>query len=474
MIVVVALSLLAQAAATLAPAVKPFVSVDAPKVALVHVRVIDGTGAPARDDQTVLLENGRIAAIGPAQATPPPAGARVIDLRGASVLPGLVGMHDHLFYPAGGALFHEMGRSFPKLYLAAGVTTVRTAGSVEPYTDLELKKLIDAGKSPGPRLHVTGPYLEGADQFTPQMHAIASPADARRTVEFWAEQGATSFKAYNTLTRAQLGAAVEAAHRLKLKVTGHLCSIGFREAAALGIDNLEHGIVVDTEFFSGKKPDACPPSPLVLAELARMDVSAAPIQALIRELVQKRVAVTSTLPVFELFDPRRMPKAVGERVLAAMSTDTRALYLQNQLRPLGPRPDGMAQPDWGRLLQLEMQFERAFVQAGGLLLAGCDPTGNGGVLAGFGDQRELELLVEAGFTPLEAIHIATANGAAFLGEADRIGTLVPGKLADLIVVRGDPSVEIADIEKVETVFKDGVGYDSAKLIESVRGTVGMR
>jgi imidazolonepropionase-like amidohydrolase len=474
MTVLVALSLLAQAASTLAPAVKPFVSVDAPKVALVHVRVIDGTGAPARDDQTVLLENGRIAAIGPAQTTPPPAGARTIDLRGASVLPGLVGMHDHLFYPAGGALFHEMGRGFPKLYLAAGVTTIRTTGSVEPYTDLELKKLIDSGKSPGPRIHVTGPYLEGTDQFTPQMHAITSPADARRTVEFWAEQGATSFKAYNTLTRAQLGAAIEAAHRLKLKVTGHLCSIGFREAAALGIDNLEHGIVVDTEFFSGKKPDVCPPTPPVLAELAKMEVSAPPIQALIRELVQKRIAVTSTVPVFELFDPRRMAKAVGERVLAAMSTDARALYLQNQLRPLGPRPDGMAQPDWARLLQLEMQFERAFTQAGGLLLAGCDPTGNGGVLAGFGDQRELELLVEAGFTPLEAIHIATANGAAFLGEADRIGTLLPGKLADLIVVRGDPSVDIADIEKVETVFKDGVGYDSAKLIESVRGTIGMR
>src|SRR5258708_25126792 len=185
---------------------------------------------------------------------------------------------------------------------------------------MELRKLNEGGKSPGPRMHVTGPYLEGTDQFTPQMHAIASPADARRTVEFWAEQGATSFKAYNTLSRAKLGAAIEAAHRLKLKVTGHLCSIGFREAAALGIDNLEHGIVVDTEFFSRKKPDACPPSPLVLAELAGLGVSAAPIQALIRELVQKRVAITSTLPVFELFDPRRMAKAVGARVLAPIST----------------------------------------------------------------------------------------------------------------------------------------------------------
>lgn len=481
MIALLALALLAQPAVPppVAPAappssVQPFVSVDAKVVALVHANVIDGTGAAPRADQTVILEGERIAAIGPSATTAVPSGARVLDLRGKSVLPGLVGMHDHLFYPAGGALFHEMGRSFPKLYLAAGVTTIRTAGSVEPYADLEIKKLIDSGKEPGPRIHVTGPYLEGGNQFTPQMHAISSPEDARRTVEFWAAQGATSFKAYNTLTRPQLGAAIEAAHRLHLKVTGHLCSIGFREAAALGIDDLEHGILVDTEFYSGKKPDLCPPAPLVLAELQKLDVSAPEVRALVRELVQKRVAVTSTLPVFELFDPRRMARAVGPRVLDAMSPDARAMYLQNQLRPLAPRPDGLPQPDWGRLLRLEMDFERAFVQAGGLLLAGCDPTGNGGVLAGFGDQRELELLVEAGFTPLEAIQIGTANGAAFLGEAERIGTLAPGKLADLIVVRGDPSKDIADVEKVETVFKGGTGYDSQKLIDSVRGTVGLR
>jgi hypothetical protein len=123
---------------------------------------------------------------------------------------------------------------------------------------------------------------------------------------------------------------------------------------------------------------------------------------------------------------------------------------------------------------LEMKFERAFVKAGGLLLAGEDPTGIGGDLAGFGDQREVELLVEAGFTPLEAIHIATANGAQYLGELDRIGTIAPGKQADLVVIKGDPSKKIDDIENVETVFKDGVGYDSAKLIESVRGLVGIR
>ena len=114
--------------------------------------------------------------------------------------------------------------------------------------------------------------------------------------------------------------------------------------------------------------------------------------------------------------------------------------------------------------QKEMEFERAFAKAGGLLLAGLDPTGMGGIVAGFGDQREVELLVEAGFTPLEAIHIATANGAQFLGELDRIGTIAPGKQADLVVIKGNPSKQIEDIENVETVFKDGIGYDSAKLM----------
>ena len=347
------------------------------------------------------------------------------------------------------------------------MTTIRTTGSLEPYTDLEVKKEVDAGKQPGPRIWITGPYLEGEGSFAVQMHAIHDPDDARRTVEFWADQGATSFKAYNFITRAELGAAVQAAHRRGIKVTGHLCSVGFMEAAALGIDDLEHGLIVDTEFYSGKKPDECADR-AARAELARMDVGSPGIQQLIGELVKRHVAITSTLPVFELFDPARMTQP---RALEAMAPDTRALYLQNQLRAAQPAANA---PDWKKLLQLEMEFERAFVAAGGTLLAGCDPTGNGGVLAGYGDQRGLELLVEAGFTPLEAIRIATLNGAQFLGEGERIGSVTAGKLADLILVNGDPSKQIADVEKVELVFKDGVAYDSAKLFESVRGTVGLR
>ena len=136
--------------------------------------------------------------------------------------------------------------------------------------------------------------------------------------------------------------------------------------------------------------------------------------------------------------------------------------------------DGAAKSDWPALFKKELEFEREFVKQGGLLLAGLDPTGYGGVIAGFGDQREVELLVEAGFTPLEAVHIATSNGAEFLGAGDRVGTLAVGKQADLVVIDGDPSGNIKDIEKVDLVFKDGVGYDSAKLNESVRGLVGLR
>jgi imidazolonepropionase-like amidohydrolase len=399
----------------------------------------------------------------------------VLDLQGRSVLPGLVGMHDHLFYPSARRNFAPMTFSFPRLYLACGVTTIRTTGSIEPYTDLELRKLIEAGKMIGPRMHVTGPYLEGPGTFTPQMHQITSPEDATKTVNFWLDQGVDDFKAYNYLTPDELGAAIKAAHARGAKVTGHLCSIGFREAAALGIDDLEHGLLVDTEFFPWKKPGECAQDPRGTSFLAKLDIGSAPVREMIADLVQRHVAITSTLPVFELFGPGRPP--TQQRVLDAMATDARASYVAAKTRiddDGAKRKDSGEEAPWTGAFRKEMEFEREFAKAGGLLLAGNDPTGNGGVLAGFGDQRGLELLVEAGFTPLEAITIATANGAKYLGESERIGTIAVGKLADLIVVKGDPSTKIEDIENVETVFKGGVGYDSAKLIESVRGCVGIR
>jgi hypothetical protein len=308
------------------------------------------------------------------------------------------------------------------------------------------------------------------------MHQLSGPEDAVKTVNFWLDQGVDNFKAYMFITRAELGAAIQAAHKRGAKVTGHLCAVNFREAADLGIDDLEHGFFVDTEFLSGKKVDECPEKSEGLEEMAKLDANSGPLHDTIAYLVQHHVAMTSTLPVFEMSVPGR--PSMQARVLNALSPDARSAVLNNKVRSSDQgairRRYGSDASPMTAAFKKELEFEYAFSKAGGLLLAGLDPTGMGGVLAGFGDQREVELLVEAGFTPLEAIHIATANGAQYLGDLDRIGTIAPGKQADLVVIKGYPSKKIEDIENVETVFKDGVGYDSAKLIESVHGTVGSR
>lgn len=464
-----------QSPSALAPEVRPYVKVDAPAIALTHVRVIDGTGAPARADQTIIISGGKIQAVENAGSVSVPANAKVLDLPGYSVIPGLVMMHEHLFYAAGLArnpdgsvaqpiILKEVGFSFPRLYLAGGVTSMRTAGSLEPYADLNIKQMIEAGKMPGPKIDVTGPYLEGPHSYFAQMHFLTGPDDARKLVDYWADQGVTSFKAYMNITRAELGAAIEQAHKRRIKVTGHLCSVTQTEAAQLGIDDLEHGpMFVDTEFVPGKQPDQCPNGKATFDSLLKQDVDGPAVQKMMHTLIDHHVAVTSTLPVFELDVPGRPP--LRKQVMDSMLPQAQINYLQAR----ATRPS----PEVATLFKKELQFEHEFAKAGGLLLAGCDPTGMGGVLAGFGDQREVELLVEAGFTPVEALHIATANGAEYMGQLQRIGTIAVGKQADLVLIQGDPSSNINDIEKVDTVFKDGVGYDSQKLIESVRGTVGL-
>jgi len=455
----------------------PFVKMKAETIVLEHVRVIDGTGAPAKEDQRIEIENGKITNVLGAtgnQLFPP--NTKFIDLAGKTVFPGLVGMHEHLFYPLpdGGSgllpLYGEMADSAPRLYLAGGVTSARTAGSLEPYTDISVKQAIDAGKIPGPKLFLTGPYLEGAPAIGPQLHALTGADDAARLVDYWSAEGMTSFKAYMHITPEELKAAIDHAHEHGIRVTGHLCSIGFKEAASLGIDNLEHGLAVDTEFYSQKKPGVCPGQHPPQAELAKMDVEGPEIQGTIKDLITHRVAVTSTLAIFESFVPNRPPMSEEMRVRASLLPDAWGSYATTR----ASIAEHAADATWTTLLKVEEQFEHDFVKQGGLLMAGCDPTGYGGVLPGFGDQRNLELLVEAGFTPEEAIHIATENGAKWLGEESRIGTIAAGKAADLVVVDGNPAAHIADVEKVDIVFKDGVGYDPQKLIESVRGLVGLR
>src|SRR5436309_9397728 len=277
----------------LSVAVKQYVAIDTPVVALTHVRVIDGTGAAPKEDQTLIIRDGNIVALGAARSTRVPEGAQVLDLTGKSVIPGLVMMHEHLYYPTGPGVYGADYVSFSRLYLAGGVTSMRTGGNVGGYADLNLAAAIKAGTQVGPWIDSTAPYLNGPSPFT-QMYALKDSADARRFVAFWADAGATSLKAYMNITRAELAAAVDEAHRRGLKITGHLCSVTYREAADLGIDDLEHGFFVATDFVKDKQPDVCPGQTAGMTALGTVDPKSPEFTSLVQYLIAHHVAVTST------------------------------------------------------------------------------------------------------------------------------------------------------------------------------------
>ena len=451
----------AQALERLSPAVRAFVTVDAPLVHIRGVRLIDGTGRPARDAVSVVMQNGLIVRVAPTREVGEVAGATVVEGAGRTLMPGLVMMHEHLFYPSGELRYNTNEVSFPPLYLAGGVTTMRTGGSVDPYTDLRVRQHVEEGRIAGPHMDVTGPYLEGPGGFVRAMPQLATPEQARAFVEFWADQGVTSFKAYNLIDRATLGAAIQAAHARGLKVTGHLCSITYREAADLGIDNLEHGFFAATDWVVGKQPDQCPQSadPRYLA----LDLAGREFLDVVDHLVSRGVALTSTLTVVERRAPDRPPPPAGAQ--RAMLPQLRDQVMASVQRVRDPG---------GLELARYMAMEKAFYDAGGLLLVGTDPTGAGDVIPGYANQRALQLLVEMGLSAEQTVEVATRNGARYLGRDDEIGTVEVGKHADLVLLDGDPSADPGAFARTALVFKDGVGYDSAKLFESVNGWVGVR
>lgn len=442
--------------------VGPYVSVHAPVVALTHVRLIDGTGAPARDDQTIVLRGTDIDAVGPSASTAIPPGAHVLDLRGHTIVPGFVGLHEHTYF-GGVTRMTQMRVAAPLLYLAFGVTTAMTAGSQFPYEELNLKRAVDAGTVPGPRFEITGPYLAGGPPRASMSRLVTTAEEVRRVIAYWASEGATWFKFQGSVSRAVLRAGIEEAHARGLRVTGHLCSVTFSEAAADGIDALQHGFITNSDYIPTKKPDVCPPENM--RAQADIDVASEAVQANIRTLARTEAAIVSTLAVYETFVPERA--TLDPRGLEFLAPDVRA-EVQRTHEALAE--SGLVVPP--RLLKKMMDWERAFVAAGGLLGAGSDPWGTG-LLPGLGNLRNYELLVEAGFSPEEAIAICSLNGARILGRAAQIGSIAPGKQADVIVIRGNPVASPADIYNVVTVFRAGIGYDSEKLRNTAKGRVGL-
>jgi enamidase len=452
---------------------KDWVAYAQPVIAITHASIVDGTGGAPKLDQTLVIDKGRISELGPAASTTVPTGATVIDAHGKTLLPGFVMMHEHLFYtthPGKPPFFYgtAMPRTFPPLYLAGGETFIRTTGTVMPYTDLNVRDNIAAGKRIGPDIDVTGPYLNGPNPLTEQMHVLSGPADATRTVNYWADEGVTSFKAYDHITRAELEAAIDAAHAHHDKITAHLCSITYREAADMGIDNLEHGFFQASDFASDKQPDTCPND--LQKSLAALNPDSPEVNSLIKLLVAKHVAITSTLAIFETFVPGR-PKT-PQAALDLLNPELRATYEKYWAKV-------QAEPQAGtevkqKSFAMAAQLEKRFAQAGGLLMGGSDPTGYGGVVPGFSAKRQIELLVQVdGFTFPQAIEIVSLNAAKFEGRARDIGSLAVGKRADIVVIDGDPMKDVAAVEHMPLVFKDGVGYDTAAIFKSMQGAIGM-
>jgi len=438
-------------------ALKPYVSVSGPNVLLENALVFIGDGKLPLPNYSILISGEKISAIGPIGSITPPKHTHIINLKGYSILPGIVGLHNHTHMPG----VTLMKYTAPRLYLASGVTTIQTTGSANALGELELARLIDNGDVPGSTIFPTAPYITGPDGNA-VMDKPINEAEARTFVRKWAEKGVTWFKLYRHTNPEIAKVIIDEAHRLDLKVTGHLCSITFREAALIGINSIEHGFDAATDFVDNKPVGECVGS---RNSKINLDMNGQDLTELIQILVTEDVTITSTLAILESGFAHR-PQAEA-RALKAMSPQNVKRYEVRQLRIKENASKTSTPSYWNRIIQ----FERQFVAAGGHLVAGAD-TGRH-ILPGFGDQRNLELLVESGFSVPQTIQIMTHNGAVTLGIGEDVGLLKIGYQADLIIVPGDLMSDPSSLKSAEIVFKKGIGYNPQILISDVEGKIGL-
>ena len=443
-----------------------FISYPQGNIAITNVNLVDGTGSLIKRNQTVIIAGEKIQAVADAKNINLAENIKTIDGSGKTLIPGLVMMHEHMFYPMGRANYTEMLYSFPRLYLAGGATTIRTAGTTAPYAELKLRDNVLSGKTIGPDIDVTAPYLNGPGLPILKLKALRDADDARKMMKYWVGEGVTSYKAYMQIHQDELKAVIDVAHQHSHKVTAHLCSVTYREAASMGIDNLEHGFFAATDFVKNKKIDECPSGKDVHQSLVDLDINAKEVDDLIEHLIKEDVTLTSTLTVFETFTKGR-PKAYP-KALEVLIPQIRDQY-ESRWEKIAVQKNAT----WPIVFEKMMKLEKKFVDAGGKLMAGTDPTGYGGVIAGFSNQRVVELLVETGFSIEQAIEISTLNAAKYLNRDHEIGSIEVGKRADLVLLDGDLSKDVSVIQKMPVVFKQGIGYNPEKIIETTAETVGL-
>ncbi len=431
-LIVVALTLVRSGAGQ--PAA-PGAAAAPPAIFIEHARIIDGTGAPPREGQSILVEDGRIVSVLPdAQALAPPR-ARVLDVRGKTVLPGLIDTHVHL-------------RDYvAELFLAHGVTTVRDAGNPTEWI-LALKQQWNAGRMRGPRLFVVGGILDPPPPLRGHHLAVESPDAARATTRRLLGQGVDGIKVYQRMTPELLRPIAEQAHAAGKRVIGHV-TMSAGDAALAGIDALEHASGIARAIAADPVLVAAIPDQAGVFGFRFMDPDRA--DALARLLVSRHVTIVPALASWARGAARR-PAFQAEA--ARVVSDPGLAYLteeaKERVKTYGRRRGAAEQTAFEDDYRALKDFLARYRRAGGTLVVGTD----GGALQGLSVHHEMQLLVDMGLTPMEAIQAATGRAAALI-QAPVLGSIAPGQIADLVVLDADPLAAIANTKTISTVIQAG-------------------
>jgi imidazolonepropionase-like amidohydrolase len=417
-------------------------------LAVEHVRVFDSEQAAIREDQTVVISGQRITAAGPAAAVSVPKDAQRINGRGQTLLPGLFDMHVHA-QPVDGFL-----------HIASGVTSVRDMGN-----DIDnLKKLQtqwDSGSSIGPRLWKAG-FIDGRGPFQAPTGLYADTAqEAEAAVNRYADLGYIQIKVYSSLKPELLPGIVKTAHARGLRVSGHIpngmIASDFVEA---GADEVQHINFIFLNFLASQVKDTRGPDRFtaVGAHAAKLDLNSSPVNEFIALLLRRHTTVDVTLATFEAMFTGRPGQASSDLapVLNRLPSQLQRGAYTGGL-PVTAQNDQLYRDSWAAMLRMTKRM----YDAGIPILAGTD------AMAGFMLHRELELEVQAGIPPPKALQIATLNAARLLKQDRDLGSIAPGKLADFVLVEGNPAANIGDIRRCRLVAKNGVLYNSADVYRAI-------
>ncbi|HEY2114855.1 MAG TPA: amidohydrolase family protein [Candidatus Angelobacter sp.] len=416
--------------ANLAKVAAGFTAQPASVTAIVGGRLIDGTGRPAIENAVVILKNGKIVAAGPASSTAVPEGAQVVDAHGKSVLPGLWEMHAH---------FEQV--EWGPIYLATGVTTARDVGNEREFI-VAARDAIAAGRGIGPRLVMAG-VVDGSGPFSLGVIRVDTPEQAREQVQKYKAAGFQQIKIYSSVKPDILKVVTAEAHRLGMTVTGHI-PFGMNAIQGIedGMDQINH-----VEYLTPL---------MVYPKSHTIDPDAPNVKKVIKLLLEHHIVVDDTLALMEvIFHPLDHPISGFEPGILKVAPE-----LREGLETIGTPPPKAEQS--AAMFRAMVATVRVLHQAGVPIVAGTDQT-----VPGFSLDREIELHVQAGFTPMEAIQSATLVAARAMGMEKDSGTIEAGKRADVIVVDGNPLENISYIRKVSAVFAAGKMYQPAALWTSV-------